>query len=181
MIRLLPIIPLLLVVSCFSQTLNANVQTALSQLNGLNTQVGVVPCAALQQICLTSTTQPDVIRQYITEHPNQFRRQAPFLSRWYHNSRESYRVISHPSLHLTWIPGIGLWEAHMDEWCPRLAHPSSVFKHVFLEIIPHMALRRSTSQVAIARILARQNVAQVAKTFHRTPSHVGTALIPTAP
>jgi len=165
MIRLLPIIPLLLAVSCFSQTLNANVQTALSRLNGLNTQVGVVPCAAMQQICLTSTTQPDVIRQYITEHPDQFRRQAPFLSRWYHNSSQSYRVISHPSLHLTWIPDLVLWEAHMDEWCPRLAHPSSVFKHVFLEIIPHMALRRSTSQVAIARILARKRFSVSKDTF----------------
>jgi len=181
MIRLLPIIPLLLAVSCFSQTLDANVQTALSRLDGLNAQVGVVPCPALQQVCLTSTTQPDVIRQYITKHPEQFRRQAPVLSRWYHNSSESYRVISHPSLHLSWIPDLGFWEAHMDEWCPRLAHPSSVFKHVFLEILPHIVLRRSTSQVSIARSLAGQNVAPVAKTFRRTTSPWETALIPTTP
>ncbi len=179
LIRLL-VIPLL-AVSCFSQTLTANVQTALSRLDGLNAHVGIVPCAALQQICLTSNTQPDVIRQYITEHPEQFRKQAPVLSRWYHKSGESYRVISHPSLHLSWIPGLGLWEAHMDEWCPRLAHPSSVFKHVFLEILPHMALRRSTSQVAIARMLARQNVAHVAKHSGGQRVTSETALISSGP
>ena len=182
MIRLLPIVPLLLAVSCFSQTLTANVQTALSRLDGLNAQVRVVSCAALEQICLTSTAQPDVIRQYITQHPEQFRRQAPALSRWYHNSSESYRVISHPSLHLSWSPNLGLWEAHMDEWCPQLAHPSSVFQHVFLEILPHMVLRRSTSQVAIARMLARQNVAHIAKTRSAGQRDTwDTALIPTAP
>jgi len=181
MIRLLPIIPLLLAISCFSQTLEANVQTALSRLDGLNTQVGVVPCSALQQICLTSKTQPDVIQHYINQHPEQFRRQAPVFSRWYHNSSESYRVISDPSLHLSWVPNVGLWEAHMDEWCPRLAHPSSVFKHVFLEILPHTVLRSSTSQVAIARSLAGQNVAPVAKTFPRITSPWETALTPTAP
>jgi hypothetical protein len=181
MIRLLPIVPLLLAISCFSQTLTANVQTALSRLDGLNAQVGIVPCAALQQICLTSNTQPDVIRQYITGHPEQFRRQAPVLSRWYHNSSESYRVISHPSLHLSWIPVLGLWEAHMDEWCPRLAHPSSVLKHVFLEIVPHMVLRRSTSQVAIARSLARQNVAQVAKHSAGQRARWEPSLLPTTP
>lgn len=181
MIRLLPIVPLLLAVSCFSQTLRANVQTALSRLDGLNAQVEIVPCTALQQVCLTSTTQPDAIRQYITEHPEQFRKQAPILSRWYHNSGESYRVISHPSLHLSWVPDLGLWEAHMDEWCPQLAHPSSVFKHVFLEIIPHMALRSSTSQVAIARSLARQNVAEVAKHSAGQQATSETALIPTTP
>jgi hypothetical protein len=181
MIRLLPIIPLLLAVSCFSQTLTANVQTALSRLNGLNAQVRVVPCAARQQICLTSRTKADVIRQYITEYPEQFRRQAPFLSRWYHNSSESYRVISHPSLHLSWSPDLGLWEAHMDEWCPRLAHPSSVFKHVFLEILPHIVLRSSTSQVAIARSLTEGNVAHAAT--HSAGQRDGweTALHPTAP
>jgi len=181
MMRLLPIIPLLLAISCFSQTLEDNVQTALSRLDGLNTQVGVVPCTALQQLCLTSTTQPDVIQRYITEHPEQFRRQAPVLSRWYHNSSQSYRVIGHPSLHLSWIPDLGLWEAHMDEWCPQLAHPSSTFKHVFLEILPHIVLRSSTSQAAIARSLAGQKVAPVVRTFPRITSPWETGLIRTAP
>jgi hypothetical protein len=136
----------------WSQTLEKNVRTALDRLE-LDGTVDVI--SVHRHVYLRSEGSEDVIREWIDAHPRRVKRQLPMFSRWYHNSEESYRVIARPSLHLTWLRDEGIWDAHLDRWCPSFAHPGMLLGHVALEIGWHSLTGHDTSQLEIWRLLNR--------------------------
>lgn len=150
--RLLLLCVLAVGLNSWCQTLESNVKTALNRLD-LDGKVDVV--SAGKHVYLRSPGGDDVIRQWIGSHPTEIKRQSPRLARWYHNSGESYRVVARPSLHLTWIAEEGVWDAHLDRWCPSFTHPATLLGHLGLEIAWNTLTRRSTSQLEIRRLLDR--------------------------
>jgi hypothetical protein len=149
--RLLPLCVAFVAMNGWAQTLESNVRTALIQLE-LDAKVEVV--SVDRHVYLRPLGSQDAIRQWIEAHHTQVRKQLPLLSRWYHNSSESYRVVARPSLHVSWRPEYGVWDAHLDEWCPRFKQPGTILGHL-LEIARNTVTRRATSQVEIWRLLNR--------------------------
>jgi hypothetical protein len=150
--RLLPLYVALLALNGWAQTLESNVRTALVQLE-LDTKVEVVSVGP--QVYLRPLGDKDAIRQWLKTHHARVRRQVPLVSRWYHNSSESYRVVARPSLHVSWRPEYGVWDAHLDKWCPRFSQPGTILGHL-LEIGRNIVTRHATSQVEIWRLLNRR-------------------------
>ena len=150
--RLLPLYVALLSLNGWGQTLESNVKTALVRLE-LDEKVEVV--SVDRHVYLRPLGGQDAIRQWIEAHPRQVRKQLPRLSRWFHNSSESYRVVARPSLHVSWRPEYGLWDAHFDKWYPRFKQPGTLFGHL-LEIARNTVTRHATSQVEIWRLLNRR-------------------------
>jgi hypothetical protein len=149
--RLLPLCVALLTLNGWAQTLESNVRTALARLE-LDTKVDLV--SVDRHVYLRPLGGQDALRQWIEAHPTQVRKQLPRLSRWYHHSSESYRVVARPSLHVSWRPEYGIWDAHLDKWCPRFKQPGTVLGHL-LEIGRNTVTRHATSQVEIWRLLNR--------------------------
>jgi hypothetical protein len=149
---MLPLCVAILALNGWAQTLESNVRTALVRLE-LDSKVEVV--SVDRHVYLRPLGRQDAIRQWIKAHHAQVKKQMPLLSRWYHNSNESYRLVARPSLHVSWRPEYGLWDAHFDKWCPRLKQPGTLLGHV-LEIVRNTVTRRATSQVEIGRLLNRR-------------------------
>ena len=150
--RLLPLCVVLVALNSWCQTLESNVRTALSRLD-LNGKVDVVSHG--RHVYLRSQSGEDIVRQWIDSHRAEIKRQSPRFARWYHDSGESYRVVARPSLHLTWIADQGVWDAHLDRWCPSFTHPSTLLGHLALEVAWNALTRRGTSQLEIRRLLDR--------------------------
>jgi hypothetical protein len=150
--RLLPLCLALLALNGWAQTLESNVRTALVRLE-LDDKVEVVSFD--RHVYLRPLGGKDAIRQWIKAHHAQVKKQLPLLSRWYHNSSESYRVVARPSLHVSWRPEYGVWDAHLDKWCPRFKQPGTLLGHL-LEIGRNIVTRHATSQVEIWRLLNRR-------------------------
>ena len=150
--RLLPLCVVVLTLNGWSQTLETNVRVARSRLD-LGGKVDVV--AVHSHVYLYSQGSEDVVREWIETHSAEVRRQSPAFSRWYHNSPESYRVVSRPSLHLTWVSNEGVWDVHLDKWCPRFAQPGALLGHLALEIGWHALTGHTTSQARIWQLLNR--------------------------
>jgi hypothetical protein len=151
--RLLPLCVALLALNGWAQTLQSNVRTALARLE-LDAKVEVV--SVDRHVYLRPLGGQDAIRQWIEAHHTQVRKQLPLFSRWYHNSSESYRVVARPSLHVSWRPEYGVWDAHLDKWCPRFRQPGTLLGHLALEIARNALTRHPTSQVEIWRLLNRR-------------------------
>ena len=150
--RLLPLCITLLALNGWAQTLESNVRTALVRLE-LDSNVEVV--SVDHHVYLRPLGGEDAIRQWINTHHTQVKKQMPSLSRWYHNSSESYRIVARPSLHVSWRPEYGLWDAHFDKWCPRFKQPGTLLGHL-LEIARNTVTRHATSQIEIWRLLNRR-------------------------
>ena len=153
--RLLPLCVALLSLNSWAQTLESNVRTALVGLE-LAEKVEVV--SVDRHVYLRPLGGQDAIGRWIDAHPTQVKRQLPLLSRWYHHSRKSYRIVARPSLHVSWRPEYGAWDAHFDKWCPRFKQPEALLGHL-LEIARNTVTRRATSQVQVWRLLNRRQQA----------------------
>jgi len=149
--RLLPLYVALLSLNGWAQTLESNVKTALVRLE-LDEKVEVV--SVDRHVYLRPLGDEDAIRQWIKAHHGWVKRQLPLLSHWYHHSSESYRVVARPSLHVSWRPEYGVWDAHFDKWCPRFEQPGTILGHL-LEMGRNIVTRHATSQVEIWRLLNR--------------------------
>ena len=152
MIRLLPLCVALLAVNGWAQTLESNLRIALVRLE-LDDKVETVSVDT--HVYLRPLGGQDAIRQWIQIHHSQVKRQLPLLSRWYHKSSESYRIVARPSLHVSWRPEYGLWDAHFDKWCPRFQQPGTLLGHL-LEMARNTVTRHPTSQAEISRLLNRR-------------------------
>jgi hypothetical protein len=150
--RLLPLCVALLALNGWAQTLESNVRTALVRLQ-LDEKVEVV--SVDRHVYLRPLGGQDAIRVWIETHHTQVKKQLPLLSRWFHNSSESYRVVARPSLHVSWRPEYGAWDAHFDKWCPRFEQPGTLLGHL-LEMARNTVTRRATSQVEMWRLLNRR-------------------------
>ena len=165
--RLLPLCIALLTLNGWAQTLESNVRTALVQLE-LDAKVEVV--SVDHHVYLRPLGGEDAIRQWIKAHHARVKKQLPLLSRWYHNSSESYRVVARPSLHVSWRPEYGVWDAHIDKWCPRFKQPGTILGHL-LEIGRNTVTRHATSQVEIWRLLNRRHPVKTSNILQRPPSY----------
>ena len=150
--RLLPLYVALLALNGWAQTLESNVRTALVRLE-LDAKVEVV--SVDRHVYLRPLGGEDAIRQWIKAHHAWVKKQLPLLSRWYHNSSESYRVVARPSLHVSWHPEYGVWDAHLDKWCPRFKQPGTLLGHL-MEIGRNTVTRHATSPLEIWRLLNRR-------------------------
>jgi hypothetical protein len=151
--RLLPLYLAVLALNGWAQTLESNVRTVLARLE-LDGKVEVV--SVDRHVSLRPLGCEDAIRQWIEAHHAQVKKQLPLFSRWYHKSRESYWVVAKPSLHVTWRPEYGVWDAHLDKWCPRFRQPGTLLGHLALEIARNALTGHPTSQVEIWRLLNRR-------------------------
>jgi hypothetical protein len=155
--RLLLLCVALLALNGWAQTLESNVRTALPRLE-LDEKVEVL--SVDRHVYLRPLGGQDAIRAWIGTHHKQVKKQLPLLSRWFHNSSESYRVVARPSLHVSWRPEYGLWDAHFDKWCPRFEQPGTLLGHL-LEMARNTVTRRATSQAEIWRLLNRRGLRDV--------------------